>query len=252
MPILEAMACGCPVITCPNASLPEVGGTAVIYVNDDDIDGMANALCEVQKPGIRQSLITAGLAQSQKFSWAQMAQVVSSTLINATLLGLKLRDTNLIIFPDPNQSEQSIYQDLVTVITTLENHPHCGNITLLVNASKFPPHLTQAFTEQLCEEEEDGLQISVVGKLSRMQWEALLPRLTARIVLPQEDGESVGQLPIDKVPSCKVDGLNEELGNLLLDGLKESHKNTKLEILPDFKQSEQSTLANTAKSINFS
>ncbi|MFM6400929.1 MAG: glycosyltransferase family 4 protein, partial [Planktothrix sp.] len=33
MPVAEAMACGCPVITCPYASLPEVGGNAVLYVN---------------------------------------------------------------------------------------------------------------------------------------------------------------------------------------------------------------------------
>jgi hypothetical protein len=122
---------------------------------------------------------------------------------------LHLRHTNLIIFPDPNQSEQSIYQDLVTVITTLENHPHCGNITLLVNAGKFPAHLTQAFTEQLCEEEEEGLQISVVGKLSSLEWSALLPQVTARIVLAQEDGETMAQLPIDVLPSCEIDNLGE-------------------------------------------
>ncbi|MDB9447418.1 glycosyltransferase family 2 protein [Anabaena sp. CS-542/02] len=119
---------------------------------------------------------------------------------------LKLRDTNFIIFADPEQSEQCIYEELVRVITSLENHPDCGKMTLLVNAGKFPPHLTQAFTEQLCEEEEEGLQISVVGKLSPLEWAALLPQVTARIVLAQEDGESVGQLPMDGVPLVTVDG----------------------------------------------
>ncbi len=85
MPVLEAMACGCPVITCPNASIPEVAGDAAIYVNDDDVDGLANALCEVQKPSIRNSLIAAGLAQAKKFSWSKMAQTVSSALIDTTL-----------------------------------------------------------------------------------------------------------------------------------------------------------------------
>ena len=60
LPILEAIACGCPVITCPNSSLPEVAGEAALYVNDDDVDGLANALCEVQKPKIRNSLIGLG------------------------------------------------------------------------------------------------------------------------------------------------------------------------------------------------
>lgn len=65
LPVLEALACGCPVITSPNASIPEVAGEAALYVNDEDVDGLANALCEVQKPSVRKSLITAGLEQAK-------------------------------------------------------------------------------------------------------------------------------------------------------------------------------------------
>jgi len=92
LPVLEAMACGCPVITCPNASIPEVAGAAALYVKDDDIDGLTDTLCEVQKPKIRNSLIAAGLEQAKNFSWSQMAQTVSSALINATKLTLKETD----------------------------------------------------------------------------------------------------------------------------------------------------------------
>lgn len=81
MPIVEAMACGCPVITCSNASIPEVGGTAALYVNDRDINGLVNALSEVQKLEVRQSLINAGLTQAQKFSWCEMAKIISSVLV---------------------------------------------------------------------------------------------------------------------------------------------------------------------------
>lgn len=83
LPVLEAIACGSPVITCPNASIPEVAGNAAIYVKDDDVNGMLNALVEVQKPEIRQSLITTGLVQAKKFSWSKMAAEVSSALIGA-------------------------------------------------------------------------------------------------------------------------------------------------------------------------
>ena len=100
LPVLEAIACGCPVITCPNGAIPEVAGEAALYVNDEDVDGLANLLCEVQKPQIRNSLIAAGLKQAKKFSWSKMAETVSSALIVATLLPLNLRDINLIIFPD--------------------------------------------------------------------------------------------------------------------------------------------------------
>lgn len=96
LPVLEAMACGCPVITSPNASIPEVSGEAVIYVHDEDVDGLVNALCEVQKPGVRNSSIAAGLEQAKKFSWSTMAEKVSSALMDATLLGLNLKDVNII------------------------------------------------------------------------------------------------------------------------------------------------------------
>jgi len=55
--------CGCPVITCPNASIPEVAGEAALYVNDEDVDGWLN---DVQKPNVRNSLIAAGLEQAKK------------------------------------------------------------------------------------------------------------------------------------------------------------------------------------------
>ncbi|MHC5720264.1 MAG: glycosyltransferase, partial [Nostoc sp.] len=112
MPVLEAMACGCPVITCANSSIPEVAGDAAIYVQDDDVNALANALCEVQKPSIRHSLITAGLAQAKKFSWTKMAQTVSSALIDTTLLSLNLNEINLIIFPDWSQPEELIGLEL--------------------------------------------------------------------------------------------------------------------------------------------
>ncbi|WP_333350408.1 O-linked N-acetylglucosamine transferase family protein [Microcoleus sp. B3-A4] len=85
LPVLEAMACGCPVITCPNASIPEVAGEAALYVNDKDVDGFAQALCEVQKPKVRNSLIRGGLEQAKKFSWSKMAKTVSSVLMKTAI-----------------------------------------------------------------------------------------------------------------------------------------------------------------------
>ena len=80
LPILEAMACGCPVITCPVASIPEVAGDAALYVNHD-VDEMAIALVNIQKPEVRESLIAAGFEQAKNFSWSKMAKTVSEVLI---------------------------------------------------------------------------------------------------------------------------------------------------------------------------
>ena len=77
LPIVEAMACGCPVITCRNSSLTEVSGDAAIYVDEYDVLEMIQALEQVQIPKIRHKLIEAGLEQSKKFSWKKMAEEIA-------------------------------------------------------------------------------------------------------------------------------------------------------------------------------
>lgn len=81
LPVLEAMACGCPVITTKNGSLAEVAGEAAIFVGDDDVAGMAAALDEVQKPEVRARMIAAGFEQARKFSWQKTADGVKAVLL---------------------------------------------------------------------------------------------------------------------------------------------------------------------------
>lgn len=80
LPILEAMACDCPVITCHNTSLPEVAGAAALYVAQDRAEEMAIALQNIQQPEVRTQLIKMGRRQIQKFSWENMAVAVQQAL----------------------------------------------------------------------------------------------------------------------------------------------------------------------------
>ena len=77
LPVLEAMACGCPVITSSTTSIPEVGGDSVLYVDpynvDDIAQGMYQILTEVE---LRESLRHKGIKRSQFFSWEKTAQGV--------------------------------------------------------------------------------------------------------------------------------------------------------------------------------
>ena len=84
MPVIEAMACGCPVIASKRASIPEVAGTAALYISGFDVSELVNALQEVQKPELRNQLISAGLEQAKKFSWSKMAKIVREALLQAT------------------------------------------------------------------------------------------------------------------------------------------------------------------------
>nr|MQY55010.1 glycosyltransferase [Dehalococcoidia bacterium] len=74
-PPLEAMACGCPVVTSNTSSLPEVVGDAAIMVDPYDVDGLTNAMREVlTNDGLREAMIEKGLAQAKKFSWDKTAE----------------------------------------------------------------------------------------------------------------------------------------------------------------------------------
>jgi glycosyltransferase involved in cell wall biosynthesis len=74
MPVLEAMACGCPVVTCANSSLIEVGGEAAIFVDPDDADAAAAAILSLADPAIRAARVAASIAQAARFSTAAQAQ----------------------------------------------------------------------------------------------------------------------------------------------------------------------------------
>ena len=211
LPILEANTCGCPVITCPNASIPEVAGEAALYVNDEDVNGLVNALSDIQKPEVRSILIAAGLEQAKKFSWSKMAQKVSGALINASLLPLKLKNINLIIFPDWSQPEESLCLGLQQAVEAVTTHPDKDEITLLVDIGDLPEEdasliLSSVTMNLLLQEEIDvseGPEISMIGQLSKIQWQALLPCIDARIFLEKENQQAIADAGAGNIPYYK-------------------------------------------------
>jgi glycosyltransferase involved in cell wall biosynthesis len=73
LPVLEAMACGAPVLTSYRTSLPEVGGNAVAYT-EPDAESIAAALRTLlDDPARRVALGAAGYARSRDFTWAASA-----------------------------------------------------------------------------------------------------------------------------------------------------------------------------------
>ena len=77
LPVVEAMACGTPVVCSNAASLPEVAGEAAWLVDPGDLAGAAAALREVlTHPATAARLRAAGLAQAKKFSWRAAAEAV--------------------------------------------------------------------------------------------------------------------------------------------------------------------------------
>jgi len=74
LPLLEAMACGTPVVASRSSSLPEVVGDAGVLVDPNDSEGLSQALSQLlEDDGRRRSLAAAGEARAKTFSWRRMA-----------------------------------------------------------------------------------------------------------------------------------------------------------------------------------
>ena len=74
LPVLEAMACGTPVITSSVSSLPEVAGSAAITVAPCDAAALADAIGQVLgDAALREDMRQAGLLQAKRFSWDRAA-----------------------------------------------------------------------------------------------------------------------------------------------------------------------------------
>jgi glycosyltransferase involved in cell wall biosynthesis len=75
LPLLEAMACGCPVVAYHNSSLPEVAGDAAVLVPDGDVDALGRAAAEIATtPETAERLRRAGVARARRFTWRRAAR----------------------------------------------------------------------------------------------------------------------------------------------------------------------------------
>lgn len=74
LPILEAMACGCPVLTANRTAMPEVAGDAALTVDPESVDAIRLGIEQLEDPGCRESLREAGFERAKEFSWSRCAQ----------------------------------------------------------------------------------------------------------------------------------------------------------------------------------
>lgn len=75
LPLLEAMACGVPVVAADNSSIPEIAGDAALLVPAQDAAAMSGAMAQVLNDvAVQEALIRRGVARAAHFSWARCAR----------------------------------------------------------------------------------------------------------------------------------------------------------------------------------
>lgn len=78
LPMLEAMACGAPVVATRTGNLPDLAGDAALLVQPGDSEGLAAAIRDVlSDSGLRQRLVSAGRRRAADFSWVRTAQATA-------------------------------------------------------------------------------------------------------------------------------------------------------------------------------
>ena len=83
LPVLEAMACGCPVICCRSSSLPEVGGKAASYFEPSEAAELASKVEAIMvSPSRRKEMVQSGYEQHKRFSWERCARETAEAYRN--------------------------------------------------------------------------------------------------------------------------------------------------------------------------
>ena len=85
-PVLEAMACGVPVMTTRRSSLPEVGGDIPVYVDGEDVDEMAQVMWAFERgnmAGVASRTRVEGPRRAARFTWRRCAEQTVQTYLSA-------------------------------------------------------------------------------------------------------------------------------------------------------------------------
>jgi len=70
LPVLEALACGTPVLTSDNSCLPEAGGDGALYIEAESVESIAEGITRLATlPDLRARLSAAGVVHARSFSW---------------------------------------------------------------------------------------------------------------------------------------------------------------------------------------
>jgi hypothetical protein len=134
------------------------------------------------------------------------------------LLLSKLRDINLICFPDWDQPEESLCSNIEKLISSILAHPDRSRITLLIyrsNISEEDANLVLAgatmnvFLEEKLEVDDEP-EFHLMENLSQVQWAALIPRLCSEIIFDDSNKQPSAKLASKNIPICELESFSKQ------------------------------------------
>lgn len=206
LPLVEAMAAGCPIITCANASIPEVAGDAALYVDDSNVSEMTEALLEIQKPRRRQTLIDRGHDRVKQFSWPRMAETIQTVLLThcqPTDIG----DSYLLQI-NWQEDEETIAQNLGQFLAQILTDTKLSQARFLIDATNGDAELADSIVGFVAMNlmMDDSLNIvaepnlEILSTITEHKWHQLKPQITARIPLTESIASSIGHYDLADIP----------------------------------------------------
>jgi glycosyltransferase involved in cell wall biosynthesis len=80
IPLIEAMACGTPVVSSGTSALPEVGGSAALYFDPHNVEEISTRVMETFDPAVRRRMVLMGCQHCKRFTWEQCAWKTAQTI----------------------------------------------------------------------------------------------------------------------------------------------------------------------------
>ena len=233
--LIEPLDVGLPIIARQGSCFRSAMGAAILQalgvpdlVADSEESYIQSAIALGKNPELRQDKskqIQQKMQSNPSFldSRAYSAQMGSlfqelfrNYLAETISNNLNFREINLIIFPDWNQPEELLCQNLASVISAIASHPQKSQITLLIDTSNLadPNYANLALStvamNLLMEEDVDvaeGLEISLLENLGQLEWKALLTKVDGRVALEQENPSAIARIKAENLPLVEIDNL---------------------------------------------
>src|ERR687886_642516 len=153
-----------------------------------------------------------------------MPSNIDETDNHMDLATLNLKPLNLLIFPDWNQPEESLYLELELIIMSLVSHPERDFLTLLIDVSETVKKseldaslIVSGIVMNLLMEEDLDIngepEIILLENLNRSQWSDILPQIQYRIKLKAENHQAISESGTVQIPVVE----QEQLSDITLD-----------------------------------